>query len=72
MDHVYLLEHFYELPDGSDKLRTIGAYSTEANAQRAIERMSMLPGFRDRPEDFHFSRFPLDKDHWTEEFFTSR
>ncbi|MFF3223684.1 hypothetical protein ACFYV7_12905 [Nocardia suismassiliense] len=71
MDHVYLLQHYYELPNGAERLRTIGAYATEVDAQRAIERASILPGFRDRPDDFHILRHPLNKDHWTEGFFTA-
>ncbi|MFJ4653886.1 hypothetical protein ACIP5Y_21695 [Nocardia sp. NPDC088792] len=71
MEEVYLLQHYYELADGTEKLRTIGAYSSEANAQRAMDRLVELPGFRDRPKDFHILKHPLDKDYWTEGYFTA-
>ncbi|MFD6155085.1 hypothetical protein ACFWF7_16615 [Nocardia sp. NPDC060256] len=71
MNEPYLLQHYYELPDGAEKLRIIGVYSSEANAKRAIERMVKLPGFSHRPGDFQIVRHSLNRDHWTRGFATA-
>ncbi|MCP2080108.1 UNVERIFIED_ORG: hypothetical protein J2W74_001294 [Methylorubrum zatmanii] len=35
-------------------------------------RVKGQPGFRDHPEGFETSVYPLDKDHWTEGFVSVR
>lgn len=70
MSHIYVLDHWYELDDGTDVVRTIGIYSTERKAEDAAEQMKELPGFRDRPDCFHIDQYTIGKDHWTEGFFT--
>lgn len=66
---VFVVHHTYEL-EGVEEVKLIGVYSSEDNAKAAALRTSALPGFRDHPDEFQIDRYPLDKDHWTEGFFT--
>ncbi|WP_405177647.1 hypothetical protein OG225_25665 [Nocardia sp. NBC_01377] len=69
MRYVYVLDHWYELDNGTEIVRTIGLYSTELAAEQAVARMKDLPGFRDRPDSFNIDRYTVGKDHWAEGFF---
>ncbi|MFF0541297.1 hypothetical protein ACFYTF_00490 [Nocardia thailandica] len=69
---VYIVDHWYELDSGEDVVRTIGIYSSEATADEAIERARLLPGFRDRPHDFHVNRFSVGQDNWSEGFISGQ
>ncbi|MFE7798670.1 hypothetical protein [Nocardia sp. NPDC057440] len=71
MRDIFVLDHWYELDNGAEIVRTLGMYSTESKAEQAAEHMKDLPGFRDRPDSFHIERYTIGKDHWTEGFFTS-
>jgi hypothetical protein len=69
MDKVYILQH--ERPKTEDRMedvKLIGAYSSEASAQAAIERLRTQPGFREYPNDFTIDAYKIDKDHWIEGF----
>ncbi len=68
---VYLLWHAHDL-DEEKEVKLLGVYSSEAKAQEAKVKASSLPGFRDYPDGFHISRYPVDKDQWTEGFVTIR
>lgn len=69
MDTVFILQH--ERPEAEDRIedvRFIGAYSSEASAPAAVERLRTQPGFRDYPDHFTIDAYEIDKDHWTEGF----
>ena len=67
--NVFVLQHVREYDDGEgEDVKLIGVYSTEENANATIRRFLKLPGFRDYPNGFHVSKYPLDKDHWAEGF----
>ncbi|WP_446226350.1 DUF7336 domain-containing protein [Nocardia sp. IBHARD005] len=66
--YVFVVDHWYELDNGEDVVRTIGIYSSEEEAEKAVERISVLPGFRDRPDDFCINRLTLGHDSWSEGF----
>ena len=51
-----------------EDVKLIGAYSSEAAAWAAIERLRMQPGFRDHPDAFTIDGYEIDKDHWKEGF----
>jgi hypothetical protein len=51
-----------------DDCSLIGVYSTCQNAEAAIERAKVLPGFRDYPDYFLIDSYELNKDHWTSGF----
>ena len=67
MKSVFILQHEYENGE-CDEVKFIGTYSTRMEAEQAIKRLSVQPGFRERIEGFHISEYELDKDHWTEGF----
>ena len=70
MDKVFLVHHVRpETDEGFEDWKLIGVYSSEAAANAAIGRLKIQPGFRDYPDDFIISAYPIDKDHWQEGFF---
>ena len=69
MDNVYILWHSYDLDD-CEETKLIGVYKTQDDAEAALERVKSQPGFCNRPNDFHISKYELGKDHWTEGFIT--
>ena len=71
---IFLLWHVHELGDGEDDEKLIGVYSSQEDAERAIGclRERDLPGFRDFPDGFEISDYPINQDHWTEGYFTDR
>jgi len=69
MDKVYLLHHVRpETNEREEDVKLIGAYSSEAAANAAIQRLKVQLGFRDYPDDFTVEAYEIDKDHWTEGF----
>lgn len=69
MDRVYTLQHSYERGE-CDETKFIGVYSSEQEAQDAINRLKNQPGFRDMPDAFHIDMYQLNKDSWAEGFVT--
>jgi hypothetical protein len=67
---VYLLWHVRVDDQYADDAKLIGAYRSRESADPAVLRVKGQPGFRDHPEGFEVSAYPLDKDHWTEGFVT--
>jgi hypothetical protein len=67
---IYELWHFPigldEDFDNEGERKSIGIYSSEANAKTAIERLKSKPGFRDWPEGFRIFDRWLDHDGWSE------
>jgi hypothetical protein len=63
---VYVVQHVLELPDDAEEIKMIGVYSSELDAQRAVERLRLVEGFRNYPDGFSVDRYELNKDHWTE------
>lgn len=70
MSTVFVLQHEYER-DGVDNVKFIGVYSTHQNAEAAVERMRLQPGFSSYPDGFCIDEYELDRDHWVEGFFTA-
>ena len=71
MVHVFLLQHSYEI-DGCDETKVIGVYPSRGRGEQAIARLRALPGFRDRPDEFHIDDYLLDQDHWVEGYVAAR
>ena len=67
---AYILRHVHENTPENEDVKMIGAYSTEDEAKKAIERLQGQPGFCDTPEGFEITRYTLDQDHWTEGYIT--
>lgn len=67
---VFVVQHVHELADDREDVKLIGVYSSQASAEAAVERLRAQPGFVDAPDGFHIDRYELDRDHWTEGYFT--
>lgn len=67
---VYVLHHVHEFGDGEEDVKMIGVYSTQEQAEAAVGRMRLQPGFSDAPEGFSIDRYPLDQDNWAEGYVT--
>lgn len=70
MDTVYLLWYVRADDQSEEDAKLIGVYRSRDSADAAMSRAKGQPGFRDHPEGFEVSAYPLDKDHWTEGFVT--
>ncbi|MCW7471695.1 DUF7336 domain-containing protein [Leptospira kanakyensis] len=69
MKFIYILNHSY-IVDDIEETKFLGAYSSKEKAQNAIKRFILLPGFKDRPNDFHLDEHEIDQDQWQEGFLT--
>jgi hypothetical protein len=67
---VFVLQHVHTFDDGEEDVKMIGVYSSRGQAEAAVERLSVQPGFNDTPEGFEIDPYVLDKDHWTEGYVT--
>jgi hypothetical protein len=56
--------------DEAEDVKFIGVYSSRANAQAAITRLSQVPGFSEAPAGFHIDEYQVDKDEWVEGYST--
>ncbi len=65
---VFLVYHINKLNDEDFKL--IGVYSSNENAEKAIQKTMLLPGFVISPDSFLIDKYNLDEDHWQEGFLT--
>ena len=65
--NIYILHQIRGF-DGEEDVKLIGVYSSRGEAERAVERLAIEPGFRDHCEGFDIQSYEVDKDHWTEGF----
>jgi len=64
---VFLVQHSYEVePCGHDESKCIGIYSTRELAEAAVKRLSIQPGFRDKPACFFINEYTVNEDNWAE------
>jgi hypothetical protein len=49
----------------------IGVYATEEDANSALDRIRVQPGFRDYLEGFEINKYEIGKDQWEEGYFTT-
>ncbi len=68
--HVYVLEHSYELENGYDETKFLGVFSSYEKAETAISEYKKLPGFCQYPNDFCIDKYEIDKKCWIEGFIT--
>lgn len=73
---LYRLDHIYRL-DNHIELKHIGVFSTEENAQIAIQSIKNKPGFCNHPDNFKIKKLLyfktprlLDKIYWIDGFET--
>ena len=70
MARVYVLQHLHAVDDEAEDVKLIGVYSSRENAQAAITRLVMVPGFSESPAGFHIDEYQVDKDQWVEGYST--
>jgi hypothetical protein len=69
MKTVFVVQHEYEWC-GRDEVKFIGVYVTRSDAEAAVARLRLQPGFRDWPEGFLVEECTLGQDQWAEGFST--
>ena len=62
---VFVVQHVHEYEDGEENVKMIGVYSTQEQAEGAVERLRKQPGFRDLPTGFSIDPYTVDEDNWT-------
>lgn len=65
---VFVLQHVAREREADADVKLVGVYATRQEAQNAIRRLRMAPGFRENPDGFYVDEYLLDQDHWTEGF----
>lgn len=65
MKSVFIVWHTHETETSVDE-KLIGVYATRREAEGAVDRLNVKPGFQDSPEGFDISEYTIGKDHWTE------
>uniref|UniRef100_UPI004055F5D6 DUF7336 domain-containing protein n=1 Tax=Chitiniphilus eburneus TaxID=2571148 RepID=UPI004055F5D6 len=67
--NVYVLEHIYGNDEcESENYKFLGVFDSAESAEKAIEFLSGLPGFRDYPDGFLIEKYAMNDVHWTEGF----
>lgn len=68
MEHIYLVQHCYEVND-VDEIKLIGIFSTEELANNAINDLIDKPGFKTLPKEcFTISNLKIDEYSWKDGF----
>jgi hypothetical protein len=70
MEHVFIVQHMHDFDDGTEEVKFIGVYRSRDNAEEAVSRLSILPGFKNAKDGFSIDKYELDKDHWIEGYVT--
>lgn len=69
---VFVLEHARYKDDDSandiEDFKLIGVFTSEQQAQAAIEQLKSQPGFIDYPNGFHIDAYPLGQINWSQGF----
>jgi hypothetical protein len=68
MNSVFLLWYVRAPNTPEENELLIGAYSTEEEANLAIQRLKDRPGFVNEPSGFQIHRHELNRDNWTDGF----
>ncbi len=71
IEYVYVLTHSYEYGKNLEYIESkmLGVYSSIESVKKAIEKYSILPGFKDYPaECFIIDKYKINEMKWTEGF----
>ncbi len=66
----FVVQHEHNLGGNVDDVKFIGLYRTWQDAEAAIERARLQPGFREHPDGFSIDFYAFGEDHWREGFVT--
>jgi hypothetical protein len=67
---VYVLQHTHSADGEAEDVKLIGVYSSRENAQAAITRLGLAPGFSEAPGGFLIDEYQVDKDQLVEGYAT--
>ena len=80
MPSVFVLQHCHVMLTDEDNIKLIGVYATRKDAEAAIERVRLQPGFMDHPQiadpdsddrnGFYIDEYAIGEDHWTDGYLT--
>jgi len=62
---VFILWHVHRIVD-EDDAKLIGVYLSKKDAEAAIGRLAVRPGFRETPDGFHVDEYEIGVDNWIE------
>ncbi len=69
MAKVFIVWHTFEYSDGSgESEKMVGIYESLSDAEAALERAKLLPGFRDSLSGFSIDSYEVGRDQWPEGF----
>ena len=68
MQRVFILQHVHQLGCNTEDVKFIGVYTSRENADNAIERLVLQPGFRSTKSGFSIDEYEINVDHWKEGF----
>ena len=68
MTSVYVVQHVHSRDDDNDDVKFIGVYSSRDNADAAVARLSLQPGFSETIDGFSVDEYHPDRDQWVEGF----
>jgi hypothetical protein len=70
---IFVVQHLHIHEDGEEDVKFIGVYSSREEAERAVERLKLQPGFCDVPDGFSIDPYGLDEDSgWAGGYVTVR
>jgi hypothetical protein len=67
---VFIVWHIHTI-DADDDEKLIGVYGSKEDAEAAIARLAVKPGFSSAPEGFQIDEYEIGLDHWTEGYVTT-
>jgi len=53
-----------------EETKFIGIYSSEIEAEKAITKLKLKSGFKDRPNDFKINKIEINRTEWTDGYIT--
>ncbi|MFC4158963.1 DUF7336 domain-containing protein [Chitinimonas lacunae] len=59
METVFLVNHIHPLPNEDEDVKFIGIYLTKQDAEEAVKRIKILPGFSEYPDRFHIEEYEI-------------
>ena len=67
---VFIVWHVHTV-DAEDDAKLIGVYGSRKDAEEAMRRLVVKPGFSSTPDGFHIDEYEIGVDQWTEGYITT-
>ena len=68
MKSAFVVQHLRKKDEDNEDVKMIGIFSNRENANIAIQKLKLQPGFRDHLDGFSIDEYELDKAEWSEGF----